>query len=86
MELRVIIINKKIELKQMSNYERIKIGIMIVFVAGSLYCFNDYRKNGEYVFHDRAAYIILNTRTGEVIDLRNGKPAFDLNKPFKIVE
>lgn len=73
----------------MNKYEMIKIIIMVIFTVGSFYFFNKYKKNGEYVFHDKYPSFILNTRTGEVKDLRTGEAAFKDYKatnPYEYVE
>lgn len=56
---------------KMTAYEKFKIGSFIILVTGFLYCLYGYSENGKYVFHKESSQVILNSRTGEIFNIKN---------------
>lgn len=48
----------------MSKYERFKIILLAIFVAGFLYCCYNYSENGKYIISNNEIPQIINSRTG----------------------
>lgn len=70
----------------MTKYEKYKIVLMIIFVAGFLFCFCNYSENRRYIFSNQTQFLplIMDSKTGEVYFIQNQqKLSLDKYKPYK---
>jgi hypothetical protein len=69
----------------MTKYEKIKIGLLGLFIIGFLFCFYNYSENQRYIFSNKTEFLplIMDSKTGEVYFIQNQqKLSLDKYKPY----